>query len=132
MAIALTECPRAPTSSTTWSAPRPSVVLAACAGGIAVRVQPHVLSGILIVRNNDGGDVEPARDEQIGAYGQAVPAGGPAFYSPPTPAATARTDENGVFRFTDLPAGRWFVQPISAPGSPRVDGFATTRTAARR
>jgi hypothetical protein len=92
------------------------LVLASCTSGIAVGVHPHVLSGVLVVRNNDGGDAEPAPGVEIGAYRQAVPVGGPIVYPPPTPVATTRTDESGVFRFTDLPAGRWFVQAVSPPG----------------
>jgi hypothetical protein len=93
------------------------LVLTSCAHEAAVPpVQPRVLSGVLIVRNNDGGEAKPAGDVVIGVYRQAVPAGGPVMYPPPTPAATTRTDEKGVFRFSDLPAGRWFVQSISPPG----------------
>jgi hypothetical protein len=93
------------------------LVLTSCARETTVpHVQPRVLSGVLIVRNNDGGDAKPAGDVLIGAYRQAVPAGGPVMYPPPTPAATTRSDQNGVFRFSDLPAGRWFVQSISPPG----------------
>ncbi len=93
------------------------LVLSSCARETAAPpAEPRVLSGVVIVRNNDGGDAEPASHVLIGVYRQAVPAGGPLMYSPPTPAATAKTDEDGVFHFSDLPAGRWFVQSISAPG----------------
>jgi len=92
--------------------------LAACSTGVSLPSPTRgVLSGVVIGHTSQNNDHRsPLAGAAVAVYRRAVSIGGPVLQNPPKPVATTTTNSAGVFRFQDLPAGKWFVLAVDQAG----------------
>jgi hypothetical protein len=92
-------------------------MLAACSSGVVTSSpSPGVLSGVVLGHLSGATHQTPLANTPIGVYRRAVSSGGPVLQNPPQPVATTNTDRAGMFRFSGLPAGRWYVLAMDQAG----------------
>ena len=86
------------------------MTVASCAYKAAAPASPApgVLSGVVLGHVSQGKQ-KPLAGASVGVYRRATSSGGPIEQDPPLPVTTTMTDQDGAFRFHDLPAGHWFV-----------------------
>ncbi|HSW28001.1 MAG TPA: SdrD B-like domain-containing protein [Longimicrobiales bacterium] len=74
------------------------------------------IQGVIVNDRNGDGSVVDAEEALPGAEVRLYKGGSPPFQvSPDSLVRTDTTDATGTFRFTDLPAGVYVVQPVSGP-----------------
>jgi hypothetical protein len=86
------------------------MTLVSCASGVEpASPAPGVLSGVVLAHLSQGSHQTPLANAPVGIYRRAISSGGPEQQNSPKPVRTTTTNNDGVFRFQGIPAGKWFV-----------------------